>query len=91
MAFSCKGSLLKRRQAQEARTPVRWKGKVATTQRKKPMKRKLIFLVIRVIREMLGIKIKTILTLFQNIIFQNMLFQKQRSLITVFDENMKQY
>ena len=33
------------------------------------MKRKLIFLVIRVIREMLGIKIKAILTLFQNFLF----------------------
>ena len=55
------------------------------------MKRKLIFLVIRVIREMLGIKIKAILTLFQNFIFQYILFQKERSLITVFDENMKQY
>lgn len=52
------------------------------------MKRKLVFLVIR---EMLGIKIKTILTLFQYIIFQNILLQKERSLITVFDENMKQY
>lgn len=52
------------------------------------MKRKLVFLVIR---EMLEIKIKTILTLFQYIIFQNILLQKERSLITVFDENMKQY